>query len=119
MVWIGYVLLGLLAGGVSGLFGVGGAVVIIPALVLFFRYSQHTAQGTSLAMLLLPVTFLSVWRYYVDGHVEVKSAAMMGAAFLVGGLLGAELAERISGLWLHRLFGAFLAIVAFRMIFSR
>jgi hypothetical protein len=119
MVWLGYALLGALAGVVSGMFGIGGAVVIVPALVLLFKFSQHQAQGTSLATLLLPIGLLAAWKYYAAGHVNVKAAAIMAGCFFIGGLLGAVLAERISGVWLQRSFGVFLLAIAVRMILSR
>ena len=119
MVWMGYAMLGALAGVVSGLFGIGGAVVIVPALVLLFKYSQHQAQGTSLATLLLPIGFLAAWRYYSAGQVNIKAAAIMALCFFFGGLLGAVLAERISGVWLQRMFGVFLMAIAVKMILAK
>lgn len=119
MVWLGYGLLGALAGVLSGLLGIGGAIVIIPVLVYAFKFSQHQAQGTSLATLLLPIGLLAAWKYYAAGHVNVKAAAVMAGCFFVGGLLGAVLAERISGVWLQRSFGVFLLAIAVRMILSR
>lgn len=119
MVWLGYGLLGALAGVLSGLLGIGGAIVIIPVLVYAFKFSQHQAQGTSLATLLLPIGLLAAWKYYAAGHVNVKAAAVMAGCFFVGGLLGAVLAERITGVWLQRSFGVFLLAIAVRMILSR
>ncbi len=119
MMWLGYALLGALAGVISGMFGIGGAVVIVPTLVLLFKFSQHQAQGTSLATLLLPIGLLAAWKYYVAGHVNVKAAAIMAGCFFIGGLLGAVLAERISGVWLQRSFGVFLLAIAVRMILAR
>ncbi len=119
MVWMGYAMLGALAGVVSGLFGIGGAVVIVPILVLLFKYSQHQAQGTSLATLLLPIGFLAAWRYYSAGHVNIKAAGIMALCFFFGGLLGAVLAERISGVWLQRMFGVFLMAIAVKMILAK
>jgi uncharacterized membrane protein YfcA len=119
MVWLGYALLGAAAGIISGLFGIGGAVVIVPVLVLLFKYSQHQAQGTSLATLLLPIGFLAAWRYYASGHVNVKAAAVMAGCFFLGGLLGAVLAEKISGIWLQRMFGVFLLAISIKMIMAK
>lgn len=116
MVWLGYALLGSLAGVVSGLFGIGGAVVIVPALVILFKFSQHQAQGTSLATLLLPIGLLAAWRYYSAGHVNIKAAAVMAGCFFFGGLLGAVMAEKISSIWMQRAFGGFLMIIALKMI---
>ena len=119
MPWLGYIALGLAAGVVSGLFGVGGAIIIVPALVLAFKFSQHQAQGTSLATLLLPIGLLAVWRYHAAGHVNIAAAAVMAGAFFFGGLLGAQAAERIPGLWLQRMFGVLLLAVAVRMIWGK
>jgi len=119
MIWMGYILLGLSAGVCSGLLGIGGAVIIVPALTLLFQYSQHQAQGTSLATLLLPIGILAVWRYYQSGFVNIPAAAVMAGAFLVGGLLGAQLAMGLPVLWLKRIFGLMLMVVALRMIWAR
>jgi len=116
MIWLGYGLLGALAGVVSGLFGIGGAIVIVPVLVLLFKFSQQQAQGTSIATLLLPIGLLAAWKYYSAGHVNVKAAALMAGGFFFGGLLGAVLAEKIPGVWLQRSFGVFLLIIAVKMI---
>jgi hypothetical protein len=113
---IGLLALGLAAGVLSGMLGIGGAVLIIPALVYFFKYTQHQAQGTSLAFLLLPIGFLAVWKYYAAGHVNVRAAAIMAVAFFFGGYFGAQIAEKLPGLWLQRIFGVFLLAVAARMI---
>jgi hypothetical protein len=117
--WLGYALLGAAAGMISGMFGIGGAVVIVPALVIVFKFSQHQAQGTSLATLLLPIGLLAAWRYYSAGHVNVRAAAVMAVCFFFGGLLGAVLAEKVSGVWLQRSFGAFLMLIALKMMLAR
>lgn len=119
MMWLGYALLGAAAGMISGMFGIGGAVVIVPALVIVFKFSQHQAQGTSLATLLLPIGLLAAWRYYSAGHVNVRAAAVMAVCFFFGGLLGAVLAEKVSGVWLQRSFGAFLMLIALKMMLAR
>ncbi len=119
MMWLGLALLGIVAGTISGLLGIGGAIIIVPALVLAFGFSQHQAQGTSLAALLLPVGLFAVWRYYQAGQVNIKAAAVIAGAFLVGGLLGAHLAQWISGVWLRRIFGGLLLLLALRMLWDR
>jgi len=116
IVWLGYCLLGALAGVISGMFGIGGAVVIVPALVLLFKFSQHQAQGTSLATLLLPIGLLAAWRYYTAGHVNIKAASVMAVCFFFGGLLGAVLAEKVNEIWLQRSFGVFLLAIAVKMM---
>jgi uncharacterized membrane protein YfcA len=119
MIWAGYALLGLLAGALSGLLGIGGAVLIVPALVFIFKYSQHQAQGTSLATLLLPIGFLAAWRYWQAGHVNIRPAIIMAGAFFLGGWLGAQVAERLSSIWLQRGFGILLLAISLKMIFVR
>src|SRR5207248_5206730 len=83
-------LIGLVAGVVSGLFGVGGAIVIIPGLVLVAKLPQHTANGTSLAALLLPVGLLGAWEYYRRGQVNVSYAAIIAVGLFFGALLRSE-----------------------------
>jgi hypothetical protein len=112
-------LLGLLAGALSGLLGIGGAVLIVPALVFLFKYGQHQAQGTSLATLLLPIGLLAVWRYWQAGHVNLKAAAVMAAAFFLGGWLGAQGAEKLASVWLQRGFGLLLLALSVRMILAK
>ncbi|MBI5806307.1 sulfite exporter TauE/SafE family protein [candidate division TA06 bacterium] len=116
MIWLGYALLGAVAGVFSGLLGIGGAILMIPALVYIFKFSQQQAQGTSIATLLLPIGLLAAWKYYSAGHVNVKAAALMAGGFFFGGLLGAVLAGKIPGVWLQRSFGFFLLIIAVKMI---
>jgi uncharacterized protein len=117
MTWVLVALTGLAAGVVSGLFGVGGAIVVIPGLVLVAKLSQHTANGTSLAALLLPVGILGALEYYKRGQVHVAYAAIIAGGLLVGALLGAKLAGALSDAALRRAFGAFLLLVSAKMLF--
>jgi hypothetical protein len=110
--------LGLLVGVLSGLIGVGGGVVLVPALVLLFGLPQHLAQGTSLAMLLPPIGVLAVYDYYKRGHVDLRMAALLCAGFVVGGLLGAKLAGSLPPPILRRVFGVALLGVSLKMILS-
>src|SRR6266480_1380653 len=112
MTWALVALIGLVAGVVSGLFGVGGAIVIIPGLVLVAKLPQHTANGTSLAALLLPVGLLGAWEYYRRGQVNVPYAGVIAVGLFVGALL----AGRLSDATLQRAFGVFLMIVAVRLL---
>jgi uncharacterized membrane protein YfcA len=111
-------LLGLLAGVVSGLFGVGGAIVIVPGLVLLLKLTQHTANGTSLAALLLPVGLLGALEYYRRGQVNVPYAAMLAGGLLLGALLGAKLAGALPEPVLRRAFGGFLLLVSLRLLIA-
>src|SRR2546423_1759512 len=112
MTWVLVAMFGLVAGAVSGLFGVGGAIVIIPGLVLVAKLPQHTANGTSLAALLLPVGLLGAIEYYRRGQVNVPYAAIISVGLFFGALLGAKLAGTLADATLRRAFGVFLMIVA-------
>jgi uncharacterized membrane protein YfcA len=111
------IIIGLVAGILGGLLGIGGAVVIIPALVLFLGYSQYEAQGTTLAMLLMPVSALAAWHYYKVGQVNVKAAVILGVMFLLGGYAGAKLATLIPVDTLKKVFALILIIIAVKMLF--
>jgi uncharacterized protein len=108
--------LGLVSGVVSGLFGIGGAVVIIPGLVLLAKLDQHTANGTSLAALLLPVGLLGFLQYYRRGQVNLAYAAIIAVGLLIGAMLGAKLAGQLTDVTLRRVFGGFLLLVAVRLL---
>src|SRR5881296_262189 len=116
MTWVLVALIGLVAGVVSGLFGVGGAVVIVPALVLLAKLPQHTASGTSLAALLLPVGLLGAIEYYRRGQVNVPYAGLIAAGLFVGALLGAHLAGGLSDVVMRRAFGGFLLLIAAKLL---
>jgi len=114
-----YVLLGLIAGAFSGLIGVGGGVIIVPALVFLFGLSQHAAQGTTLALLVPPIGLLAAWTYYQEGYVDIHIAALICLGFLVGGLLGAKFANHLSNLALERVFGVAMLLISLKMIFGK
>jgi uncharacterized membrane protein YfcA len=118
MTWFSVSLLGLLAGVVSGLFGVGGAVVIIPGLVLIAKLPQHTAHGTSLAALLLPVGLLGVLEYSKRQQVNWPYAAVVALGLLIGAYFGARLAGTISDVMLRKAFGGFLLLVSAKLLLS-
>jgi len=114
-----YVLLGILAGYISGLIGIGGGVIIVPALVFIFGLSQHEAQGTTLALLVPPIGLLAAWSYYQQGYVNVKIAICICIGFLLGSVLGAKLATQIPEIILGRIFGAAMLAIAVKMIWGR
>lgn len=113
-----YLLLGLLAGTLSGLIGIGGGILIVPALVLLFGLTQHQAQGTTLALLVPPIGILAAYEYYRHGYVNIKIAAFVCLGFFLGGLLGAKLATNIPDVALGRIFGVALLLIALKMIFT-
>lgn len=118
MTWFLVALLGLGAGVVSGIFGVGGAIVIIPGLVLIAKLPQHTAHGTSLAALLLPVGLLGVLEYSKRQQVHWGYAAVVAVGLLIGAYFGARLAGSVSDVMLRKLFGGFLLLVSVRLLLS-
>lgn len=110
------VMIGLAAGVLSGLVGVGGGIIIVPALVFFLGFTQHQSQGTSLGLLLLPVGILAVINYYNKGYVDIKMVAIMSVAFVAGGWLGSKLAISLPQETLKRIFAIILFYTAFKML---
>jgi hypothetical protein len=114
-----YVLLGLLVGVLSGIVGIGGGILIIPALVYFFHMNQHKAQGTSLAALLAPIGALAFWEYYKAGNVDLKAGLLIALGFLVGGYFGGVWAQHLPEVVLRKVFGTLLAIIGIQLLLSR
>jgi len=114
-----YLLLGLVTGIFSGLIGIGGAIIIIPALVLLFGLSQHAAQGTTLALMVPPIGLLAAWTYYKQGFVDFKIAGLICLGFFFGGLVGAKFATDIPEDILRKIFGVILLAASLRMIFYK
>jgi len=114
-----YIVLGLVAGALSGLLGIGGGIIIIPIMVLLFGMSQHQAQGTTLALMVPPIGLLAAWMYWKQGFVDIKMAMFVCLGFFVGGLLGAKFAVNIPDLILKRIFGAVLFLISIKMIFGK
>lgn len=112
-------IIGLIAGIFSGSLGVGGAIIVIPALVFFLGLSQHQAQGTSLAFMIPPVTLLAVINYWKQGYVNWKFALILALMFFIGAYIGSTISVNIPEKILKKMFGALLLFVAARMIFSR
>ena len=110
--------LGLAAGILSGLIGIGGGVFIVPALVFLFGMSQPMAQGTTLALLVPPIGLLAAWTYYKQGYVELKAAGLICAGFVLGSLVGARFAVGLSPRMLQRVFGAALFVISLKMMFA-
>lgn len=112
-------LVGVAVGIISGIVGIGGGILFIPALVWLFGMSQHKAQGTSLGALLAPVGLFAFMEYYRNGNADLRIALLLAAGFLVGGYFGAAAAQHIPELWLRRAFAVMLVVVGARMFFSR
>ncbi|MDR3751151.1 MAG: sulfite exporter TauE/SafE family protein [Terracidiphilus sp.] len=118
MTWT-MLLVGLVVGLFSGVVGIGGGILFVPALVWLTGMDQHKAQGTSLGALLAPVGLFAFMEYYREGNADLRIAALLGAGFLVGGYFGAVGAQHIPDVWLRRIFALTLIAVGGRMFFSR
>ena len=114
-----YILIGIGAGVLSGLFGIGGGVIIVPALLYVARMSQLTATGTSLGALLLPVGALGAWEYYRTGDLDVRAALVIAVGLFFGAFFGAKLAHVLTAVQLRRGFAVFLVLVAMRVWTSK
>ena len=106
--WLLFVLIGVLSGITSGLFGIGGGVVMVPALIYWAGFSQHLATGTSLAVLLPPIGLAATIEYYRYGNVNLRAALILAASMFAGAWVGAYYANQMKGPHLRLLFGIFL-----------
>ncbi len=112
-------LIGILAGILSGLVGIGGGVIMVPLLVLVLGFSQHQAQGTSLAVLVVPVTALAVYNYYKQGYIDWRYAAIIAVFFVVGGFFGSKIAIGLDQKMLKKIFGVILLLIAGKMLLEK
>jgi len=110
-------LIGSVAGMLGGMLGLGGAIIIIPALVMFLGFSQQTAQGTALIMMVLPVGALAAYQYYQKGFVDVKVSLILAMFFFIGGYFGAKLSIHLPQEILKRIFAVMLILIALKMLF--
>src|SRR5512133_2258213 len=109
--------IGIITGIMAGMLGIGGAIIMIPALVYFMGFSQQMAQGTSLAVMLPPIGILAAYNYYKAGHVDIKFALLLAVAFIIGSYFGSKLAIKLPQHTLKKIFGVFLLLVAIKMLF--
>jgi uncharacterized protein len=114
---LGLIAVGVVAGYTSGLVGIGGGILVVPALIFFFGFSQHTAQGTTLAMLVPPIGILAAWNYYKQGFVDVKTALIICVGFLIGAFLGSGTAIHLQENLLRKIFAAVVILIGMRMFF--
>ncbi len=114
-----YAILGLIAGIFSGVVGVGGGMILVPALVFIFKMSQHQAQGTTLALMIPPIGLLAVLDYYKHGYVDIKAAAFICLGFFIGGFFGAKIANHISNEMLSKIFGLSMVVLGLKMILGK
>jgi uncharacterized protein len=110
-------IIGLAAGMLSGMIGIGGGIIIVPALVFVLGFSQQQAQGTSLGLLLLPVGILAVMNYHKQGFIDVKVVGIMSITFILGGWLGSKIALSLPQETIKKLFAIVLLLVALKMLF--
>ena len=111
--------LGLVAGMLSGMVGIGGGIIIVPALVYFLGFSQHSAQGTVLFMFLFPIGILGVYNYYQAGYIDWKTAAIMGITFFAGSFLGSKIAINIDQTLMKKIFGGIIFLISLKMLFGK
>jgi hypothetical protein len=111
------IIIGLAAGMLSGLVGVGGGIIIVPALAFFLGFSQHEAQGTSLGILLLPAGIFAAINYYKQGFIDVKVVLLLFVGFLLGGYIGSKLSLSLSEAVVKKIFAIMMVVVAVKMLF--
>ena len=118
MTWLLFIILGVAAGVVSGIIGIGGGLIIVPALVLLFGFSQKLAQGTTLALLVPPIGILAAYTYYKHGYVNFYAAGFIIIGFLFGSYFGAKYIAHLSNPMVIRIFGFFLLLLAIKMLIT-
>jgi len=111
--------IGLFAGSASGVIGIGGGIIIVPALVLFFNLPQHLAQGTTLALMVPPIGLLAAWNYYKSGHVNFKIAAVICVGFIIGSFFSSKFAIKIPEETLRKSFSIILLTVSVYLFFKK
>lgn len=112
-------LIGAAAGFASGFVGVGGGIIIVPALVFFLGYSQHMAQGTSLTLMLPPIGLLGFYNYYKSGNTNVTAALVIAAAFILGAYFGSKISISMDQRMVKRIFGAVMMLAAAKLLFTK
>jgi len=112
------VLIGIFAGVLSGMVGIGGGILVVPALIYFLGMGQHAAQGTSLALMLPPIGILGVMNYYKAGALNWKYAAVIAIAFIIGGYIGSKVSLTfISEAAMKKVFGIIMLIASIKLVF--
>jgi len=112
-------IIGILAGFSSGMVGIGGGIIIVPALVFFLGLTQHQAQGVSIGMLLLPVGFLAAMNYYKSGNLDISKSLIIGASFIIGAYFGSKVSLNIDGAIMKRIFGVVILLISLKLIFGK
>jgi len=112
-------ILGLVAGGLSGLIGIGGGIIIVPALVLVFGMSQQSAQGTTLALMVPPIGIFAAMQYYKQGYVDLRVALLIVIGFVIGSLFGSKIAFMLPAKVLTKVFGFSMLLIGLKLLFSK
>jgi len=118
-VLLSLIVIGIITGVAAGMLGIGGAIIMVPALVFIMGLTQHQAQGTSLAVMLPPIGIIAAYNYYKAGEVNLKFALILAAAFIVGSFFGSKLALNIPQHTLKKIFAILLLLVSLKMLFSK
>jgi uncharacterized membrane protein YfcA len=113
------IVIGIAGGMIGGVFGVGGGVIVVPALVIGFGFTQHLAQGTMLATLLLPSFVFAVWTYYKAGHINWPAALLVSVGMMLGSVLGARYAQSLPAPVLKKMFGCLLVLAGIKLILGK
>ncbi|WP_439506347.1 sulfite exporter TauE/SafE family protein [Sediminibacterium sp.] len=111
------IIIGIAAGFLSGLVGIGGGIIMVPSLVFFLGFTQKQAQGTSLGVLILPVVALAVWQYHKQGHINFNYVFLIAIAFIIGGLLGSKLALSLTDDKVKKIFALVMLLLSIKMLF--
>lgn len=112
-------LIGVAAGVLSGFVGVGGGIIIVPALVFFLGFSQHTAQGTSLALMLPPIGLLGFYNYYKSGNTNLTAAAIIAVAFILGAYFGSKLSISLDQRVVKKVFGGIMLLASLKLLIGK
>ncbi|HUV01258.1 MAG TPA: sulfite exporter TauE/SafE family protein [Bacteroidales bacterium] len=113
------IVIGIVTGIMAGMLGIGGAIIMIPALVIFMGLSQQAAQGTSLAVMLPPIGIIAAYNYFKAGQVNIKFAIILAVTFIIGSYFGSKIALSLPQPLLKKIFGILLLLVAAKMLFSK
>ena len=113
------IVIGIVTGIMAGMLGIGGAIIMIPALVIFMGLSQQAAQGTSLAVMLPPIGIIAAYNYFKAGQVNIKFAIILAVTFIIGSYFGSKIALSLPQPLLKKIFGMLLLLVAAKMLFSK
>jgi len=113
------IVIGVITGIMAGMLGIGGAIIMIPALVFFMGFSQQMAQGTSLAVMLPPIGIFAAYNYWKEGQVNLKFAMIIAVAFIIGSYFGSKIALNMPQAIMKKIFGILLLIVAAKMLLSK